>query len=168
MIRQLPRVVLLILLVFGSTALFGQQAPPAAPKDKPAKAKRATLTPPSSAEFSESVARQILGLIRDGLQNHSSSRMLAAFDRENLPDYLAFEDQVHAYFNQHDSFRSYFRILQTSTEGTHGVVLAEWQVEAVRNSSRPPERREGQVRFEMAPGKNGWQIVQMTPRDFFQ
>lgn len=167
MIRQLPRVVLIILLAFTSIGLFAQQAPPTA-EGKPAKAKRVPLTPPSSLEFSEAVARQIMGLIRDGLQNHSPGRMLAAFDRENLPDYLAFEDQVHAYFNQHDSFRSYFRILQTSTEGTHGVVLAEWQVEAVRSSARPPDRRDGQVRFELAPGKNGWQIVQMAPRDFFQ
>ncbi len=109
-----------------------------------------------------------MGLIRDGLHNHSAGRMLAAFDREQLVDYLAFEDQVHSFFNQYDSFRSYFRILQTSTEGGHGIVLAEWQIEAATSQGGPPQRRDAQVRFELAAGKNGWQIVGLSPRNFFQ
>lgn len=94
--------------------------------------------------------------------------MLAAFDRDQLPSYLAFEDQVHAWFNQYDSFRSYFRILQTSTEDGHGIALVEWQIESSRNSAGPPQRRDTQVRFELAAGKNGWQIVDFSPRNFFQ
>lgn len=168
MIRQLARAVLLTVLLLSTVALVAQDAPAPATKGKASKAKRQPLTPPSSKEFSQDVAVQVLGLIRDGLHNHSPGRMLAAFDREKLPAYLAFEDQVHAYFNQYDTFRSYFRILQTSTEGNHGVVLAEWQIESSRDSAQPPQRRDTQVRFELAPGKNGWQIVDFSPRNFFQ
>ncbi len=168
MIRQLARPALLIFLLLSSAALFAQDAPAPAAQGKASKPKRPPLTPPSSKEFSQDIAVQVLGLIRDGLHSHSPARMLAAFDREKLPDYLAFEDQVHAYFNQYDSFRSYFRILQTSTEGDHGVVLAEWQIESSRDSAQPPQRRDAQVRFELAPGKNGWQIVGFSPRNFFQ
>ena len=168
MIRQLARPALLIFLLLSSAAVFAQNAVAPAAQGKAAKAKRLPLTPPASKEFSHDVAVQVLGLIRDGLHNHSPGRMLVAFDREKLPDYLAFEDQVHAYFNQYDSFRSYFRILQTSTEQNHGVVLAEWQIESSRDSAQPPQRRDAQVRFELAPGKNGWQIVDFSPRNFFQ
>jgi hypothetical protein len=169
MIRQLARAILLTVLLLSAVALVAQDAPPPpAAKGKVPKAKRILLTPPASKEFSQDVAVQVLGLIRDGLHNHSPGRMLAAFDREKLPAYLAFEDQVHAYFNQYDSFRSYFRILQTSTEADHGVVLAEWQIESSRDSAQPPQRRDTQVRFELAPGKSGWQIVDFSPRNFFQ
>lgn len=168
MIHRLLRASLLILALLSSAVLFAQDAPPPAAKGKTPRAKKIPPTPPSSEEFSEDVAAQVLGLIRDGLQNHSPNRMLAAFDRDQFSNYLSFEDQLHAYFNQYDSFRSYFRILQTSTEDTHGVVLAEWQIEASRNSGGPPQRREAQVRFELAAGKNGWQIVDFSPRNFFQ
>ena len=168
MIRQLARAVLFCSLLLTSAALVAQDAPPPAVKGKAPKARRLPPTPPASKEFSEDVATQVLALIRDGLHNHSPGRMLAAFDREKLPDYLAFEDQVHAWFNQYDSFRSYFRVLQTSTDGNHGMVLAEWQIESSRDSAQPAQRRDAQVRFELAPGNNGWQIVDFSPRNFFQ
>jgi hypothetical protein len=167
MIRQLPRLLLALALLTSAT-LVAQDAPAPATKGKVAKARRLPLTPPATKVFSEDVAAQVLGLIRDGLQNHSANRMLVAFDADKLSNYLTFEDQIHAYFNQYDSFRSYFRILQTSTEGGLGVVLAEWQIESSRNSAGPPQRRDAQVRFELAPGKNGWQIVNFSPRNFFQ
>jgi hypothetical protein len=168
MIRHFFQVSLLIVALLSSSTLFAQDAPPPAAKGKTPKAKRVLPTPPSSKDFSEDVAAQVLNLIRDGLQNHSPARMLVAFDRDQLPNYLAFEDQLHAYFNRYDSFRSYFRILQTSTEDGHGVVLAEWQIEASTDFGGPPQRRDTQVRFELAAGKNGWQIIDFSPRNFFQ
>jgi hypothetical protein len=168
MIRQLLRVSRLSVALLSSAALFAQATPPPAARGKTPKAKKLPPTPPSSKEFSEDVAAHVLNLIRDGLQNHSPARMLVAFDSEQLPNYLTFEDQVHAYFNQYDSFRSYFRIMQTSTEDGHGVVLAEWQIEASTDSGGPPQRRDTQVRFELASGKDGWRIVDFSPRNFFQ
>lgn len=166
MIRKL--IGLAVLAMIATVLLAAQDAPAPAAKGRAAKTKRAPETPPASKEFSDDVATQVLGLIRDGLQSHSSARFLAAFDREGLADYLSFEDQVHSYFNQYDSFRAYFRVLQISKEDAHGVVLAEWQIESARDSSGPPQRRQSQVRFELAPGKNGWQIVALSPRNFFQ
>ncbi|MBZ5729195.1 MAG: SDR family oxidoreductase [Acidobacteriia bacterium] len=79
----------------------------------------------------------------------------------------ALEDRLYSYFNQYESFRAYYHVLQTSTENERGVALVELQIEATPRSG-PSRRREGQVRFEFAAGKNGWQIVNFTPRDFFQ
>ena len=166
MIRKFMGVVLLTLAATLLTS--AQDAPAPAAKGRVSKPKRVPATPAASKEFSDDVATQVLGLVRDGLQSHSSARFLAAFDREGLPDYLAFEDQVHSFFNQYDSFRAYFRLLQISKDDSRGLVLAEWQIESTRDSSGPPQRRQSQVRFELAPGKSGWQIVALSPRNFFQ
>ncbi|HEU5402561.1 MAG TPA: hypothetical protein VFU86_14455 [Terriglobales bacterium] len=81
--------------------------------------------------------------------------------------YYALEDRLYSYFNQYDSFSAFFRILQSSTEKDRGVALTEWQIEATP-ASGPPVRREGQVKFEFALGRDGWKVVDFTPRDFFQ
>jgi hypothetical protein len=93
--------------------------------------------------------------------------MLSAFSRDQMDGYYAFEDRLYSYFNRYDSFRAYFHILQTSAENDRGVALAEWQIEGAPRSG-PPERHEGQVRFEFVSGAKGWQIVEFSPRDFFR
>jgi hypothetical protein len=167
MIGRFLGVSLLTVGLLTPAALVAQDAPAPLTKGKAAKLRRVPLTPPASKEFSEDVAAQVLRIIRDGLQNHSANLVLAAFDHERLPNFLTFEDEIHSYFNQNDSIRCYFRILQTSTEGDRGIVLAEWQIESTRPGGLP-QRRDSQVRFELAAGKNGWQIVGFAPRNFLQ
>ncbi|HEX6880792.1 MAG TPA: hypothetical protein VF135_10540, partial [Terriglobales bacterium] len=147
-------------LLFGTLCLLAQDSPAPAANGK-AKAPNAVQAAPQQSEFSESVAAQLMGQIRDGLHSHSSRRMLTAFDRDKMPNYLVFEDDVRAFFNQYGSFRSYFRILQSSVENDRGVILANWQIEASPDSGGPPERRDEQVRFECAQGSNGWRIVEL-------
>ncbi len=148
-------------------SLIAQTTPPPAATGKPAKTKKSKPGRVVATVFSEDVANQLLAQIRDGLQGHNPRRMLATFDRDHMDGYFSLEDRTYAYFNRYDSFRAFFHVLQSSTEKDRGVALAEWQIEA-SPASGPPERREGQVRFEFAAGKDGWQIVDFTPRDFFQ
>ncbi len=167
MILRILRIGTGFVLLFGALCVSAQDTPSPAAKGK-TKTPKAEQSEPQPTEFSESVAAQLLGQIRDGLQNHSSRRMLSVFDRDKMTNYLAFEDDVRAFFNQYESFRSYFRILQSSVENGHGIVLADWQIEASRDSGGPPDRRDGQVRFECALGKDGWKVIELTPRSFFQ
>jgi hypothetical protein len=141
--------------------------PTPAAAGKSAKTKKSKPEKAIPAEFSEDVAKQVLSQIRQGLQGHNPQGMLAAFDKERMDGYYAVEDRLYSYFNRYDSFSAFFRILQISPEKDRGVALTEWQIEAAP-ASGPPVRREGQVKFEFAVGKDGWKIVDFTPRDFFQ
>lgn len=162
------RLVIIVCTLFAACAVLAQtSAPTPAATGKSAKMKKSKPEKAVPTEFSEEVAKQLLSQIRQGLQGHNPRQMLGAFDKEDMDGYFALEDRLYSYFNQYDSFSAFFRILQSSTEKERGVALAEWQIEATPRSG-PPVRREGQVKFEFAAGKDGWKIVDFTPRDFFQ
>jgi hypothetical protein len=155
-------------MVFVACALFAQTAaPPPAATGKAAETKKSKPEKAVPTVFSDEVAKQVLGQVREALLGHNPQQMLAAFDKEKMNGYYAFQDRLYGYFNQYQDFRAFFRLLQTSEEGGHEAAIAEWQIEEIPQSGLPV-RREGQVRFEFAAGKKGWKIVNFTPRDFFQ
>ena len=127
----------------------------------------------NSDVFSDAVAKGILDDIRDGLEGHSPRLMESAFDEDKMDGYLSFEDALEAMFQKYSEFRVHFNIAQTSTEGPKGILLVDIQLEEVPNVSfnqkanPQPQRREGQVRFELERGKKGWKIVDFSPRSFF-
>jgi hypothetical protein len=165
---MLRRLAIILCLTVACSLLVAQtSAPPPAATGNSAKTKKSKPAKAIPTTFSEEVAKQVLGEIRQGLQGHNPRQMLAAFDKEKMSGYLVLEDRLYSYFDQYDSFSAYYHVLQTSTENDRGVALAEWQIEATPRSG-PPRRKEGQVKFEFAVGKNGWQVVDFTPRDFFQ
>ncbi|HWR34843.1 MAG TPA: hypothetical protein VN622_03095 [Clostridia bacterium] len=120
-----------------------------------------------TADFSEEVANAVLNDIRNGLEGHNQRRVLSAFDAEKMDGYLSFEDQIQSYLEFYESFRVYFRIIQTSTDGLKGIVLAEFQIEGTPRSGGNAVRRSNQLRFELERGKEGWKIVDFRPRRFF-
>lgn len=118
------------------------------------------------ATLSQRDVNDVLGQIRDGLEGHSQRMMLRAFDREKMNGYLAFEDQLEAFFTQYEGIRVNIRIIQSSVEGGKGVVTANFQMEATpRNGSAV--RREAQLRFELEHTNNGWRVIDVSPRSFF-
>ena len=118
--------------------------------------------------FSTTVANRLLQDLRDGLEGHSQRRMLSAFDADKFDGYLQFEDQIAAFFNKYESFRVYFRIVQSAAERPKSVMLVEVQLEEIpRAITSPPVRKNGQLRFELERGRKGWKIVDLNPRDFF-
>lgn len=118
--------------------------------------------------FSTAVANNVLNDLRDGLEGHTPRLMLSAFDADKMDGYLEFEDQIEAFFNRYQAFSVYFRIAQSSTEGPKGIVLVDIQLEEIpRGATAPPQRKNGQIRFELERGKKGWKIVDFNPRNFF-
>ncbi len=132
-------------------------------KDKDRKSEDALNT----EVFSTAVANNVLGDLRDGLEGHSQRLMLSAFDQDKMEGYLSFEDQIEAMFARYDAFRVHFRIAQSNIEGPKGVVLVDFEMEEMPRSGGAPQRRQGQLRFEMERGRKGWKIVDFTPRGFF-
>lgn len=118
--------------------------------------------------FSETVANTVLRDVKDGLEGHSQRLMLSAFDPDKMDGYLAFEDQMEAFFQRYESFRLHYRIVQTTVEGPRAIVLADVQMEVIpRGGGTPPGRRSEQLRFELERGRKGWKIVDFSPRGFF-
>ena len=140
-------------------------------KDKKKKKDKGSQDVVNSDVFSEAVARSVLDDIRDGLEGHSYRLMESAFDSDKMDGYLTFEDAIENMFQRYSEFRVHFTISQTTTEGPKGVILVDIQMEEVPNSTNGanvvPQRREGQVRFELERGKKGWKIVDFSPRGFF-
>jgi hypothetical protein len=140
-------------------------------KDKKKKKDKGSQDVMNTEVFSDDVARNVLNDIRDGLEGHSPRLMLSAFDADKMDGYLTFEDQIEAMFQRYAEFRVHFRITQTSIEGPKGVILVDFEMEEVPNSKTGanvvPQRRNGQVRFELERGKKGWKVVDFSPRGFF-
>jgi len=141
-----------------------------AKKDKKKKKDKSSQDVMNTEVFSDDVARNVLNDLRDGLEGHSQRLMLSAFDGDKMDGYLTFEDQIQAMFDRYSEFRIHFRISQTSTEGPKGVILVDVELEEVPKSTGGnvvPQRRNGQVRFELERGRKGWKIVDFSPRTFF-
>jgi hypothetical protein len=137
-------------------------------KDKKDKKDKGSQDDLSTEVFSTAVANNVLNDLRDGLEGHTPRLMLSAFDHDKMDGYLEFEDQIQAFFNRYESFRVYFRIVQSSTDGPKGIVLVDIQLEEIpRGATSPPVRKNGQMRFELERGKKGWKIVDFNPRNFF-
>ncbi len=182
MLRRISLITIL-LFAFGYLAV-AQQSSSAAPQDntkndaqkqdkkgkkKDKKDKKDTKNEDvrDAAVFSDAVATDVLGQIRDGLEGHSQRLLLSAFNDNEFEGYLIFEDQIQQYFEKYEGFRAHFRIIQTSIEGAKGVVLAEFDVEGMPRSGGAAMRRSNQLRFELERGKKGWKVVDMRPRGFF-
>ena len=138
-------------------------------EDKKKKKDKRTVDDVTAADtFSDTVAQRLLQQLTDGLKGHSDRLMLSAFDGNKMDGYLSFENQILAFFQLYDSFRVHFRISQTATEGSKGIVLVDIEMEAnPRSANAQPIRKGNQVRFEMESGKKGWKIVDLRPRSFF-
>lgn len=118
--------------------------------------------------FSDTVANSVLRDVKDGLEGHSQRLLLSTFDPDKMDGYLAFEDQIEAFFNRYESFRMHYRIVQSTVEGPRAIVLADVQMEVIpRGGGTPPARRNEQIRFELERGRKGWKIVDFRPRGFF-
>lgn len=174
------RKLLVVLLLFGlMPATFArqqqsgdsQQSPSDKDKkDKKDKKKKDKVGPKDEVNtevFSQAVANDVLGQIRDGLEGHSQRLMLGAFDQDKMDGYLSFEDQIEALFQRYDSFRVHYRISNSSVEGSKATVLVDWEMEEIPKTSGSPQRRNSQIKFEMERGRKGWKVVDVSPRGIF-
>lgn len=137
-------------------------------KDKKDKKKKDEADEGVNTEvFSQAVANNVLADLKDGLEGKMQRRFLSAFDGDKMDGFLRFEDQIQAFFDRHDGFRAHYRITQNSVEGPRGVILVDFELEAVPSGGGMPARKSGQLRFELERGRKGWKIVDFRPREFF-
>jgi hypothetical protein len=138
-------------------------------KDKDKKKKKSKSQDVLNTEvFNDDVARYVLSEIRDGLEGHMQRLMLSAFDDDEMPGYLSFEDQIQAMFDRYTEFRVHFNISQATVEGPKGIVLVDFQLEEIpKANNAQPQRKSTQMRFELQRGRKGWRVVDFSPRGFF-
>ncbi len=122
---------------------------------------------PADAFSSNQIAEKLLNQVRDGLQAYNSRKMLAAFDREGMQGYIAFQEQIEALFSQYESFRVAFRLEESSFEQDKGTATASFRLEGYPRYESPAIRREGELIFEFSRTPSGWKIRDVSPRSFF-
>lgn len=140
-------------------------------KEKDAKKEKKTsqdsLNSSTDVAFSERVADDVIGRIRDGLEGHSRRLLLSAFDDYKMDGYLSFEDQIDAFFDRYSGFRVQFRILNVTVEGNKGIVNLDAEIEEIPTAGGAPQRKQGSLRLELEQGKKGWRVVDFRDRSFF-
>jgi hypothetical protein len=102
-----------------------------------------------------------------GLQSHNQAQFLEAFDPEFMTNYGQFADQITVLFTRYESFSGRYHVRQMGDNPDRPIVLVQFDLQADSVSPGAPLRKSSQVRFEFARGKNGWRIVNLTPREFF-
>lgn len=136
-------------------------------KDKKKDKKGGATDELNTEVFSDAVANDVLGMIRDGLEGHTQRLLLSAFDGDKMDGYLTFEDSIQALFERYEGFRVHFRIVQSTTQGARGVVMVQFEMEELPRGGTAPIRKASEVRFELERGRKGWRIVDFNPRGFF-
>ena len=120
-----------------------------------------------SSEFSQVIAESLLARVRDGLNGHSQRTFLSAFDHERMEGYRSFDRQIGAFFDRYESFRVHYNVAQINSQENGGVVLADVDLEGTPAGGGAPVRKSMRLRFTMDHGKQGWKVVEVSPRGFF-
>ena len=114
--------------------------------------------------FTEGAAAKLLGQIAEGLQGHSSKKMLNAFDFARMDDAASFKEQITAFFNQYETFRVHFKLVEVKD----GTAVVDAELDATpRDAIAPPVHKRLQLTFSAANGAVGWKFVDVQPRTFF-
>lgn len=125
---------------------------------------RAQSDKTSDLIFSEAAAAKLLGQVTEGLQGHMPRKMLGVFDLTRMEGGAIFKEQVTAFFNQSDSIRVHFKLLEVKDN----TVTVNAQMEITSHSSiDPPQHKSVQLRFTAEPNSSGWKFVDVQPRNFF-
>ena len=130
-----------------------------------AQAKQAKA-PPATA-FTPEVAVKLMDQLLQGLQTQNPTQFLSAFDPEFMTNYGQFANQISVLFTQYEGFVGRYHVRQMGDNPESPLVLVQFDLQADSTSPGAPLRKSSQVRFEFARGKNGWRIVNLTPRGFF-
>ena len=146
-------------IVLGSLLLICTQVMAAQQAKQPAA--------PSTTAFTPEVAVKLMDQLLQGLQSHNPTQFLSVFDPEFMTNYGQFADQISVLFTQYESFVGRYHVRQMGDNPDRPLVLVQFDLQGDPGISGAPLRKSSQVRFEFARGKNGWRIVNLTPRGFF-
>ena|SRR5581483_11360719 len=123
---------------------------------------------PRQREFTERDALHCLQELGDALESHDEGKFLKAFDGGQMPGYPVFRDQVDAAFSQYESFLVSYQLQQVAMQGSYGVLLADFTVDArPAGGTLPDVRKQAQLRLVLEWNNKAWKIVDLSPRTFF-
>jgi hypothetical protein len=143
------------LILFTATFLAFSTAPgnfAAAQSDQPADS------------FSELAASKLLSQVAEGMQGHLSRKMLDTFDLPRMTRGAIFKEQVTAFFNQYDSIRVHFKLVEVKD---NTVTVDAQMEESTSGDVTPPQHKTAQLRFTAEKTAAGWKFVDVQPRAFF-
>lgn len=121
----------------------------------------------ATPQFTSAAATRMLGDLRQGLEGYDRRRLLQCFD-STQSTYPQLRDQVEVLFQQYESFRVRYRLLETASDQGRGIVLAEFEIEATpRGGNRPEVRRLDRVRLTLRWNGTTWQITDFSPQGLF-
>jgi len=120
-------------------------------------------TPPDV--ITDAAATRLLSQVAEGLQGHSSRKMLATFDLLRMNGGELFKQQITAFFNQYETIRVHFKFIEVA-EGN--VVVADAEMEMTpRDAITPPQHKSLQLRLTAEKESTGWRFIDVQPRGFF-
>jgi hypothetical protein len=150
-------------VLVASTLLLGQnQQPHASPPEQ--------AQPPAQdkLDLSDQVIRDVFTPMQQGMEGHNLMQVLATFDDDKMPDYAHVRDQLRAVFDQYDSIRFRYQLLQVTSDKTGASAVAEIDMEATPvDESQVGLQRGTQMRFRLVRGSKGWKLAGFSPADFF-
>ena len=147
-------VVLVLMLLLETSAPFSL-AMQAQKPDAPAS---------QDSSFTEQAASKLLDQVAEGLNGRIAKKMLSAFDLSRMNGGAVFKDQISAFFNQTDSIRVRFKLLEV----TDNVATVDAELDVTPHSDlAPPQHKHTQLLFTAENGRNGWKFTDVQPRNFF-
>src|SRR6516165_8356995 len=151
-----------------SIAAFAQDSQPAADSVSAGQSADQAPSSVSPTELSNEVIKDVLSDFQRGFETHSLDRVLGVFDREEMPDYAQFRDEMAVYFRLHESFKLRYQLLQVNADKDVGTATVDIEMdEDPLDTLATAQRRSTQMRFQIKRTPKGWRIVGVRPMDFF-
>jgi hypothetical protein len=119
---------------------------------------------PDGPALTESAASKLLSRVAEGLQGHSSRKLLSAFDLSRMDGGAAFKEQITAFFNQYETVRIRLKLVEVRD---HVVTVDAEMDETPRSALTPPQHKSMELRFTAEKEAAGWKFIDMQPRTFF-
>jgi hypothetical protein len=114
--------------------------------------------------FTESAASKLLSQMAEGLQGHSTKKMLGAFDLLRMDAGPLFKEQITAFFSQYESIRVHFKLVEVKDD----TAIVDAEMDATpSNGGDPPQHKSLQIRLSAGRTPAGWRFIDLQPRNFF-
>ena len=121
-------------------------------------------SPKDDSTFTEQAASKLLNQVAEGLNGRTARKMLSAFDLNRMDGGAAFKDRISAFFNQTDSIRVHFKLLEV----TDNIATVDAEMDVTPHSDlAPPQHKYMQLRFTGEKVGGGWKFIDVQPRNFF-
>jgi len=126
----------------------------------------AAQSKPVLPAFTEEDAVRILDNLSQALEANDPDGLLKAFDRDQMPNYDSFRDQIFNFFGAYPEFLTHYHLRQVAMEENRALMLTDFELQE-RSPQGQPVRKQAQLRFLLRWNGKQWKIVDLNPRAFF-